>query len=158
VPGHEADRLRDMRRALRGFDPERLRIARTSARLSKPELARLSKVGVTTYNQWESGRSSPRVDALARCAEQLHLKITDLVSIDLDTAFLGDLRVSRGLLQSELALRMEVSTQLVGLLERGQGTLTPAIAEKWSRALDYPLEQVVAAYERVRDRPPHTNP
>jgi transcriptional regulator with XRE-family HTH domain len=158
VSSHEADRPWEMRRELRGFDPARLRIARTSARLSKSELARLSRVAVSTYNQWESGRSSPRVDALARCAAQLNLKITDLVTVELAQAFLGDLRISRGLLQSELAQRMTVSTQLVGLLERGQGTLTPEVADKWSAALDYPLRQINDAYDRVRNRPAYTKP
>lgn len=149
---------RKVRRELRGFDPERLRIARLSARLSKSELARLSRVAVSTYNQWESGKSSPRVDALARCANRLGLEITDLVVVDMAMAFLGDLRVSRGLIQSALAQKMGVSTQLVGLLERGQGALTPEMATKFAVALGYSQDEVVSAYERARDRPPHMTP
>lgn len=155
---HEERPTGDMRRELRGFDPDRLRIARTSARYSKSEMARLSQVAISTYNQWESGKSSPRVDSLARCAKVLGLKMSDLVVVDLRASFLGDLRVTRGLIQAELAQRMGVSTQLVGLLERGQGALTTEMSFKFSEALEYSLEQIVASYERSRNRPPHVHP
>lgn len=158
MPDRDQTRPWDMRRELRGFDPGRLAVARKAARLSKSELARLSGVSVSAYHQWESGRSSPSVDALARCAAQLDLEMTDLVVIAVDATYLGDLRVFRGLLQADLGRKLGISTQLVGSLERGQSTLSPDMAQRWSDALNFPLAVVAAAYDRSRTRPAHRTP
>ncbi|NKV12670.1 helix-turn-helix domain-containing protein [Rhodococcus hoagii] len=65
--------------------------------------------------------------------------MNDLFVIPLDQAFLGDLRVRRGLLQEDLAKRLGVSVQLVGLIERGQGSLREELAERWAEALSHDL-------------------
>ncbi|NKR30206.1 helix-turn-helix domain-containing protein [Rhodococcus hoagii] len=161
-----------MRRPLRGFDPVRLRLAREGAKLSRAELARLTGVSASSYSQWELGASSPRADSLARCASVLGIDMNDLFVIPLDQAFLGDLRVRRGLLQEDLAKRLGVSVQLVGLIERGQGSLREELAERWAEALSHDLpfrddkrrddpvspDAVRAAHERTRNRPAHERP
>ncbi|NKS56569.1 helix-turn-helix domain-containing protein [Rhodococcus hoagii] len=161
-----------MRRPLRGFDPVRLRLAREGAKISRAEMARLTGVAASTYSQWELGRTSPSPDSLARCALKLGIDMDDLFVIPLDQVFLGDLRVRRGLLQEDLAARIGVSEQLVGLIERGQGALRDELADRWAEALSYDLpfreerrrddpisvDVVRAAYERVRNRDAHERP
>ncbi|WP_442973054.1 helix-turn-helix domain-containing protein [Rhodococcus sp. NBC_00294] len=142
-----------LRRRLRGFAPEQLRARRLAMGLSGAEVARLVGVASSTYSQWERGQSHPRIDSLARCAEELGRPISDFVFVAEEEEYLGDLRTSRGLTQGALANEVGVSPQYIGALERGQSRLGGSTASRVAEVLRYPVPRVVAAYERVRSRP-----
>ncbi|WP_082832247.1 helix-turn-helix domain-containing protein [Rhodococcoides fascians] len=108
-----------VRRRLRGFAPDKLRARRIELKLSGAEVARVLGVALTTYSQWERGQSHPRIDTLARCAEEFGSEVSDFVSVPQDEEYLGDLRISRGLTQGMLASEIGVSSQYIGALERG---------------------------------------
>lgn len=150
--------VRAMKRRLRGFDAGKLRNARLAVGLSGGEVARRSKVGASTYSQWELGRADPGIAALARCVAVLGIKISDVVVVDEADEHLGDLRVARGLTQGDLAALVSVSPQHVGALERGHVSLSTDLAEKLAAVLDYDAQRVRAAFERVRNRPPDVLP
>lgn len=121
--------------------------------LSGAEIARLVGVASSTYSQWERGQSHPRIDSLARCAQELGRPINDFVFVAEEEEYLGDLRTSRGLTQGALASEVGVSPQYIGALERGQSRLGDSTASRIAEVLEYPASRVVAAYERVRRRP-----
>ena len=147
-----------MKRRLRGFDPARLRGARVRAELSGAEVARRSGVGTSTYSQWELGKADPGVAALARCVDVLGITIGDVVKVDQSDEHLGDLRVSRGLTQGDLAGLVGVSPQHIGALERGHASMSAVLTQKIAGALGYDRSRVERAFERVRTRPPGVVP
>lgn len=142
-----------VRRRLRGFAPDKLHARRIALGLSAAEVARLLGVASTTYSQWERGQSHPRIDSLARCAEEFGCPISDFVWVSENEEYLGDLRISRGLTQGMLASTIGVSTQYIGSLERGQSSLTPHVSRQLAGVLEYPEERISNAYRRVRSRP-----
>lgn len=77
------------RRIMRGFDPARLIDARDTAEVTRPDLARLSGVSVSSIQRWERGDVSPQVDALARVAQILEVKMEDFISVPHDERFPG---------------------------------------------------------------------
>lgn len=146
------------RRVTRGFDPAALRQAReehpSPALRRRAEVARLSGIGVATLQHWENGTKSPTVDLLQRVAQVLGVSVETLVPIPRDRRTLRDWRVLRGLLQPHLAQRAGISNATLGRIEQGETALTPANAERLSVALDIPVVEVRACYERARNRPP----
>ena len=145
--------VRQVRRRLRGFNFERLRARRVELGLSGAEVARTIGVAASTYSQWERGLAHPRVDALARCARELGSPLSDFVAVPPNEEYLGDLRISRGMTQAELAGKIGVSPQYLGSLERAQTKLNAAITERLAAAVENPPDRVAAAYERARVRP-----
>ncbi|MGV9865120.1 helix-turn-helix domain-containing protein [Rhodococcus koreensis] len=141
---------------MRGFSPLALETARKAATLTRSDLARVAGVGIATVRRWETGESSPQVDALARVAKALKVSIGDVVRIDPDQRFPGDWRVLRGLTQPQLGALAGVSTAVVGSVERAEVALTDANAIRLARALQISVEDLRAAHERARLRPPGT--
>ncbi|MCW3472657.1 transcriptional regulator [Rhodococcus pyridinivorans] len=159
------------RRVLRGFDRSALIAVRTRQNLNPGELARIADVSTAAIYNWERGTASPSVDTLARVAEALAVPIAELVPIPEGERYLGDLRVLAGLTQPQLAQLAGISTSSLAQLERGQARLKPDVAARIADALtnhrtqsrtnggeQVTAEQVLAAHERVRTRPPHTRP
>lgn len=159
------------RRILRGFDRSALVAARDTKKLGPAEVARLADVSAGAVYSWERGDSTPGVDTLSRVAGVLGVPISELVPIPENELYLGDLRVLAGLTQPVLAKRAGISTSSLAQLERGQARLKPELAQRIADALSpdpdekgkttrptVSVEQVVAAHERVRNRPPHTRP
>jgi transcriptional regulator with XRE-family HTH domain len=155
--GSHADLRNAMKHpTLRGFDPVRLAAARTAAGMTVGDLARLAGVGPSAVYNWESGYRTPQPDSLARVAKALGAGIDEFVTIPAEQRTLVDLRVLVGLTQPQLAARMEISTQALGLIERGERPLDDARSERLAQHLDVSADIVRSAYERVRTRPPGT--
>ncbi|NKR30055.1 helix-turn-helix domain-containing protein [Rhodococcus hoagii] len=156
------------RRILRGFDRSALVAARVRAKLGPAEVARLADVSAGAVYSWERGDATPGVDTLSRVARVLRVPIRDLVPIPDDELYLGDLRVLAGLTQPALAKKAGMSTSSLAQLERGQARLKVDVAQRIADALSpddgaaerpaVSVEQVIAAHDRVRNRPPHTRP
>ena len=168
---HQRRRAGMTRRVLRGFDRSALIAVRTRRNLNPGELARLADVSTAAVYNWERGTASPSVDTLARVAQALGVPVAELVPIPEDEQYLGDLRVMAGLTQPQLAQLAGISTSTLAQLERGQARLKPEVASRIAEALTdchrrspagrgkhVTREQVIAAHERVRIRPPHTRP
>ncbi|UDH01722.1 helix-turn-helix transcriptional regulator [Rhodococcus opacus] len=141
------------RRILRGFSTEHLVVLRENKGLSRGELARLADVSIGTVQAWETGRATPSVDTLLRVAGVLGVSMEEVVRIDPEVRFLGDLRVLAGMTQPQLATKIAISTTALSNLELGQARLTDEVADRIARALDLPKATVAEAYERVRTRP-----
>lgn len=146
------------RRILRGFRPKVMADRRVAAGLSRGELARLVGVSTSAIDSWESERSTPAVDTLARVAQVLDAPLADLIVVSPGERFLGDLRALAGLTQPQLAARIGFSTTTVASLERGQAVLTDLQAFRISEAVDADVDEVRAAYQRVRTRPRGVRP
>ncbi|MBF6215688.1 helix-turn-helix transcriptional regulator [Nocardia puris] len=146
------------RRVTRGFSPEALRHAReTHPTLHRRgELARVARIGISTLGQWESGLKSPQVDKLRDVVEALGIRMDAVVRIPPGERYLSDWRVLKGMTQPQLGAAAGLSTSTVHRLENGEVALTESSAEALQRGLGIPLEEVIAAYERVRNRPPGT--
>lgn len=152
-------RVRGMsRRILRGFSPASLEAARKAKKLTRGELGRLAEVSPAAVLSWEVGKASPQVDYLARVVNVLGITMDDVVLIPRNERYLGDLRVFRGLTQPQLAKKIGMSTTALATVERGHSRLREDVAEKLSQGLDATVDEVKAAYERTRTRPPHTSP
>ncbi|MFD4268140.1 helix-turn-helix transcriptional regulator [Rhodococcus sp. NPDC058481] len=146
------------RRILRGFNPAALEQARKERRLSRAELGRLAEVSTTAVLYWETGRSVPQVDTLTRVVRVLEIPVEQVVNIEPNERYLGDLRVVAGLTQPQLAASIGISTTSLATLERGQSRLKETVATRLAKALDTSVQDVTDAYERTRTRPPHTSP
>lgn len=141
------------RRVLRGFVPARLTSLRESRGMSRADLARKAGLGGATVQQWEAGTRSPQVDTLALVAKTLGLPISDLVDVPRDQRFPGDWRVLLGLTQPQLGQQVGISTSMIARIERGEVKLTDENARRLAAALEIEVEELVASYERARDRP-----
>ncbi|MYR08996.1 helix-turn-helix domain-containing protein [Gordonia sp. SID5947] len=141
---------------MRGFDSARLAALREERGFSQADLARLSGVGRSTLTHWESGKSSPQVDLLAKAARILDVRMEDLVVVPVEDRYPGDYRILCGLTQPQLGLAAGVPTALIGALERGEVELGPDVARKVAAALGLEVEVLSAAHERARRRPPGT--
>lgn len=146
------------RRILRGFRPEVMADRRAAQNLSRGELARQAGVSTGAVAKWETGRSTPAVDTLARVAAVLGLPMTDLIDIPENERFLGDLRALAGLTQPQLAARIGFSSSTVADLERGHAVLTDVQEERIAAAVGSSRDDVREAYERVRTRPSGVRP
>ena len=146
------------RRILRGFRPEVITEHRATQGLSRGELARQAGVSTGAVAKWETGRSTPAVDTLARVAGVLGLEMTDLIDIPENERFLGDLRALAGLTQPQLAARIGFSSSTVADLERGHAILTEVQEERIAAAVAATRDEVRKAYERVRTRPGGVRP
>lgn len=142
--------------ALRGFDPERLASERSAAGMTVGDLARLAGVGPSAIYNWESGYRTPQPDSLARVAAALDLTVEEFVRIPPDERTLVDLRVLAGLTQPQLAARIGVSTQMLGMIERAERALDDERAAALAHELGVSLKAVRAGFERARVRPPGT--
>lgn len=142
------------RRVIRGFSPDALRQARREAGFVQTETARLAKIGTETLRRWESGAASPQVDLLARVVEVLGVTIADVVLVPEDDRYPGDFRVLLGLTQPQLGAKAGLPTQTVSSVERGVVSLSDAAAQKLSAALGISEDELRAAHERARNRPP----
>lgn len=144
------------RRVLRGFSAERLVHLRERAGLSRGELARLAGVSLGAVQSWETGRATPQVDTLAKAVAALGVSMGDIVLIEPDQRYLGDLRVFAGMTQPQLAAKAAMSTTALSSVELGHARLTDEVAKRLAAALENSVQEVVDAYERTRTRPPHT--
>lgn len=154
--GSAMKRVSVSRRVLRGFEPTRLVELRTAHGLSRPDLGRIADVSLQTIHKWESGGQSPQIDVLMRVVQALGATVSDLVDIKPEDRYPGDWRVLQGLTQPELGAKAGISTSMVGAIERGDSRLTDNFAQKLAAALDIPVSELRASYERVRNRPPGT--
>lgn len=144
------------RRVLRGFRPEKVVELREIAGFTRGDLARLVDVSSGAVAKWETGRSTPSVDTLARVAALLHTTVEAFIDIPADERFLGDLRALAGLTQPQLAAETGYSSSTIAQLEKGQARLTPSQAGRIAAAIDSTVPDVQAAYARTRSRPPGT--
>ncbi|WP_028463701.1 helix-turn-helix transcriptional regulator [Nocardia sp. 348MFTsu5.1] len=146
------------RRILRGFVPSQIAQHRKVRNMSRGELARL--VGITTgaVGLWERGETTPAVDTLKRVADLLGAPMDEFIQIPPNERYLGDLRALSGMTQPQLAKFLPLSTPMLAALERGEARLTDRTAESLAKVLEVPVDTVVEAYERVRDRPANTRP
>ena len=146
------------RRILRGFVPGEVANHRQAHGMSRGELARLIGVSTGAVGGWERGETTPQVDTLKSVADLLHVPMEEFIQIPEDERFLGDLRALRGMTQPQLAKILPVSMTTLAQLERGEAKLTDAVAQSIAKALELPVNTVIEAYERVRDRPRNTRP
>ncbi|WP_052689190.1 helix-turn-helix domain-containing protein [Williamsia herbipolensis] len=146
------------RRILRGFRPEIMADRRIAQGLSRGELARQAGVSTGAVAKWETGRSTPAVDTLARVATVLGVSMQDLIVVPAHERYLGDFRSLAGLTQPQLAARIGFSSSTVADLERGHAILTDVQEERIAGAVGASRAEVRAAYDRVRNRPPGARP
>ena len=149
-------RLGVSRRVLRGFSGDALRALREDRGLTRQDLARKARVGLTTLYHWESGVSTPTVDILARVVGALGASIEDVVAVPVEERYPADWRILRGLTQPELGKRTGLSTSLVGAIERGEVELTASAAKQLAAGLEIPAKMLFEAHERARTREPGT--
>ena len=146
-------RPRMTRRVLRGFDAQAFAEARRQKGISVSDLSRLADVSQATVFNWESGKSTPQVDLLARVMRILDAPIERVVTIPADDRYPGDWRVIRGLTQPELAAAVKIPTTTLRGIERADAALTAGNADKLSTYLGISVEEYRAAYQRARERP-----
>jgi transcriptional regulator with XRE-family HTH domain len=146
------------RRILRGFSREAFVEQRDKAKCSRADLARLADISVGAVFAWETGTATPQVDTLLKVAEALSVPIGTFIDLDENDRYLGDLRVLAGLTQPQLAQKVGMSTTSLGTLERGEARLKDEVAQKLAAALGCTVDQVEAAYQRTRQRPPGVAP
>lgn len=156
LSSYAPDRTRMSRRVLRGFSPTEFADTRRRRGLSVGELARLADVGVSTIHSWESGRSTPQVDLLARVMRILDAPITQVVVIEPANRYPGDWRVIKGLTQPELAAAAKVSTSTLRGIERAEFALTETNATTLAGLLGISVDEYQHCYNRARQRPPGT--
>jgi transcriptional regulator with XRE-family HTH domain len=142
------------RRVLRGFSAERFVAARRRSGLSVSDLSRLARVGTSTVHAWEAGRATPQIDLLARIMQILGTPISEVVTVDPDERYPGDLRVIKGLTQPQLAAAARIATTTLRGIERADLALTDTNAATLARLLGIGVDEYRAAYQRARERPP----
>lgn len=151
--GPRQRRPRMTRRVLRGFNAQAFTAARHDRGISVSDLSRLAAVSPATVFNWESGKSTPQVDLLARVMRILEAPIEHVVTIPADQRYPGDWRVIKGLTQPELAAAVKMPTTTLRGIERADAALTDANAQRLAEHLDISVAEYRAAYQRARQRP-----
>lgn len=83
------------------------------------------------------------------------MTIADVVLVPEDDRYPGDFRVLLGLTQPQLGAKAGLPpTQTVSSVERGVVSLSDSAAQKLSAALGISEDELRAAHERARNRPP----
>ncbi|RYF49398.1 MAG: helix-turn-helix domain-containing protein [Comamonadaceae bacterium] len=142
-----------VRGPLNGFRPKALEDARTAAGITRGDLSRAIGVDPTTIHNWETSRSHPQPDHLARAAEQLGIPLDHLVVVPVDSRTIADLRNLAGLTQKHVAERTGLSTTTVGRIERGEGTLSDRHSTALAEVLRLDERTIREAFIRARNRP-----
>ncbi|ATL72538.1 helix-turn-helix domain-containing protein [Nocardia terpenica] len=144
------------RKVTRGFKGAALRHVRENHPTlhHTGELARVAGVSKSAVEQWEREEKSPSVKLLWRVAQALGVPMDVLVPIPVTERYLGDWRVLRGMTQQELATAAGLSAPTVHRLELGQVALSRESATGLAEGLGLSVDEVRAAYERARQRPP----
>jgi len=107
------------RSGVRGFSPAALRKARADSDLRVDELARLVGVTRQAVTSWENGRSKPSPVTLLALSKALRVPTADLAPVRETDLRISDLRSQAGLTQADVARALDVSTTVIGDLERG---------------------------------------
>ncbi|ADG99335.1 transcriptional regulator, XRE family [Segniliparus rotundus DSM 44985] len=147
------------RRVLRGFrrrELAKVRLGYKRKGISNHDLARLSGVGESTLRRWQSGEALPSIDKLGAVLATLGVPISRVVVIPEEKRTLADLRVLAGYTQPQLAKAAGMSTTALSTLERGGAPFTEQRAQALAPLLDVSISEVIAAWQRARDRPPGT--
>ncbi|MFC9356464.1 helix-turn-helix domain-containing protein [Rhodococcus sp. NPDC057014] len=142
-----------VRSPLNGFQPQALEDARTAAGISRGDLSRAIGVDPTTIHNWETSRSNPQPDHLARAAEKLGIPLDHLIIVPEDNRTIADLRNLSGLTQKHVADRTGLSTTTIGRIERGEGSLSDSHAIALADALRLEQRTIRDAFIRARNRP-----
>lgn len=150
---NHTDRTTDTAASMRetqGFDRHRFLAARSSARMTKGELSRLSGVDRAAIHRWESGECRPLTQSLARVADALKVKPSQLMAEPrpVTECTLSELHDRRGLTQAELAARAGLTRRVLGRIERGRGKLDGPRSAALARALDVTVEIIHGAHAR----------
>lgn len=136
-----------------GVDPSALRAARESAGLTQHELARLvGAAGGERVSRWELGTSVPRPDYLVKLARALDIPTLRLIHLAGGVRDLRALRLQAGLTTAELVVRANLSKPTYLRWEAGRWTRLPgpAVLESLGRALEEPVDVVVAGFREAQ--------
>ena len=124
--------------------------------MSTQDLARLSRVSESTIWTWEKGTRSPNIDKLVLVLDVLEIRANDVIDIPPDQRYPSDLRNLARYTQPQLSLSAGMSTQVLSKLERGEIPLTDARRQALAPLLGVTEDELHAAWQRARDRPPGT--
>ena len=141
-------------RAIRGLDLNALIRAREKRRVTRADLARVTGLSTSTIQKWESGATSPNIETLAKAAAALGVPIRQLIKVPPSRRTLTDWRHLAGLSQTKLARAAGLTTPALAALERGETQLTDDKADRISPHLNATHDQLQAAWQRAKDRPP----
>lgn len=147
------------RRVLRGFDRyefKRLRLAWHGSGITPQDLARISGVGVSTIWKWEQGQRSPNIDKLIQVLDVLETSTDTVIKIAPDERYPSDLRNLARLTQPQLAKAAGISTTVLSMLEHGTIPMTESKARALAPLLNVSETEVIAAWQRARNRPAGT--
>ncbi len=149
---------------IRGFRRDKLIKYRERAKFSQVDLARMVGVTKAAVSHWERD-STPEVERLTAIVEVLSAalpksKITldDLVYVKPAERMPSDLRVRLAMGQVQLAARAGMSTTALGGFERGETHWNQDYAERLAPILEVSVDELRAAWDRARLRPPGTPP
>ncbi|WP_425279154.1 helix-turn-helix domain-containing protein [Corynebacterium bovis] len=117
------------RTTIDGFNTARFRELRLAAGLSRPQLARIAKVGVSTISAWERGTRTPTVEVLRNCMQVLGAPLSEVIPHSTKPT-LRLLRISQGLSRPQVADWMELSLPGYSAIERGDTPLSELRAQQ----------------------------
>ncbi|SUD49572.1 transcriptional regulator, y4mF family [Nocardia otitidiscaviarum] len=145
------------RTVISGFDPAALAAAMDRAGFDVSALVRRSRVGKSTIQHWLGGTRRPQIHQLAKVAEALEVKLSDLIVVAPEARMLSYYRNIRGCTQVDIATAAGLPTSTVSTIERGELlSLTDAVVTKLAAALEISEAEFRDAYRRTQDRPPGT--
>lgn len=108
------------RSGVRHFSGARLRRLRERRGWSVDDLAGKADVSRQAISSWETAKALPTPALLKKIAAALQVSIEDLVPIPSGDVQLSDLRVRKGLTQTQVAKALGVSATLIVDIERGR--------------------------------------
>lgn len=142
------------RRVRRGFQRERFIEAIRAAGMTHGDLGRLAEVSVAAITSWERRGGTPDIERLVRVAGVLGVSLEELVHLPDEKCLPSDLRLRVGLTQVQLAAAAGLSTTAVSGFERAEPGWSDRKATAIASVLGISVEDLRAAWQRSRDRPP----
>jgi transcriptional regulator with XRE-family HTH domain len=144
------------RRVRRGFRREHFIDVLDASGMSRGDIARLAEMSPATIKSWERRGGSPDIERLSRVARLLEVDMGEFVYVPDDECFPSDLRIRVGLTQVQLATAAGLSTTVLSGFERGETRWSDRKGAALAATLGVSVDDLHAAWQRARTRPPGT--
>ncbi|RRO85745.1 transcriptional regulator [Corynebacterium bovis] len=138
------------RTTIENFNPRRFRELRIAAGLSRPQLARAAKIGVSTISAWERGTRTPTLETLGDCMRIIDSPLSEVIPPSVNPT-LKSLRIARGLSRPQTADWMGLSLPGYSAIERGDTPISSAHSERLASLYGLPVAIIDQAAHNSRN-------
>ena len=130
------------RTTIENFNPRRFRELRIAAGLSRPQLARAAKIGVSTISAWERGTRTPTLETLGDCMRIIDSPLSEVIPPSVNPTLKS---------RPQTADWMGLSLPGYSAIERGDTPISSAHSERLASLYGLPVAIIDQAAHNSRN-------